>query len=215
MMKSLLTTVLAIAAISNFSIAQTVNYDIPIANTVGLELTSGDICTAPWVTEEAKQVSIGNSWGATWTSTNPGVATSILIELVFTVSDGVTPHPTTLNGIANNSVDPGAVVNCATGTPLSWNIDPADYNSMGSNTFLVDYTSSQTINQLDNLPYAGDPYMRVTVTYAGVGLSELNETPVELVRITDLMGRETEFTPNTPLIYVYSDGSVRREFRIE
>ena len=37
----------------------------------------------------------------------------------------------------------------------------------------------------------------------------------ELIRITDLMGRETEYKPNTPLLYIYSDGSVERVFKVE
>lgn len=36
-----------------------------------------------------------------------------------------------------------------------------------------------------------------------------------LVKIVDLMGRETEFKPNTTLIYMYSDGSSERIFKLE
>lgn len=47
-------------------------------------------------------------------------------------------------------------------------------------------------------------------------ISELSSnTDKELVGIYDLMGRTTEFTPNTPLIYVYSDGTCVRVFRLE
>ncbi len=35
-------------------------------------------------------------------------------------------------------------------------------------------------------------------------------TDRELVKIVDFMGRETTFKPNTPLIYIYSDGSTER-----
>jgi uncharacterized protein (TIGR02145 family) len=44
---------------------------------------------------------------------------------------------------------------------------------------------------------------------------ELLPVEKELLRITDLMGRETEFTPNTVLIYVYSDGTTERVLQIE
>ena len=30
-----------------------------------------------------------------------------------------------------------------------------------------------------------------------------------------MMGRETSFKPNTPLIYVYDDGSIEKVFTIE
>ena len=36
-----------------------------------------------------------------------------------------------------------------------------------------------------------------------------------LIQILDLMGRETTFKPNTPLIYVYDDGSIEKVFTIE
>ena len=48
-----------------------------------------------------------------------------------------------------------------------------------------------------------------------VGINELSSTTKELLRIVDLMGRETTFKPNTPLIYVYDDGSTERVYRVE
>ena len=36
-----------------------------------------------------------------------------------------------------------------------------------------------------------------------------------VIRITDLMGRDTENKPNTPLIYIYSDGTTERVFKME
>ncbi|MDC0272157.1 fibrobacter succinogenes major paralogous domain-containing protein [Crocinitomicaceae bacterium] len=50
---------------------------------------------------------------------------------------------------------------------------------------------------------------------SGVGLIELNDTPKTLVKIVDLMGRETEFRPNAVLIYIYDDGSTERLMKIE
>lgn len=39
--------------------------------------------------------------------------------------------------------------------------------------------------------------------------------PAQLVRIIDYLGREVEFKPNTPLIYMYSDGTIEKVFRLE
>ena len=39
--------------------------------------------------------------------------------------------------------------------------------------------------------------------------------PAHLVRIVDYLGRETEYKPLTPLIYIYSDGTIKREFQVE
>jgi len=50
--------------------------------------------------------------------------------------------------------------------------------------------------------------------YSSLGLApiELNKN---LIQILDMMGRETTFKPNTPLIYVYDDGSTEKVFTIE
>lgn len=47
------------------------------------------------------------------------------------------------------------------------------------------------------------------------GIEELFSGEKVLIKVTDLMGRETKFTPNTPLIYIYSDGTIERVFKIE
>lgn len=47
------------------------------------------------------------------------------------------------------------------------------------------------------------------------GLEELVNSEKELVKIIDLTGRETEFKPNVPLIFLYSDGSHERVMEIE
>ena len=46
------------------------------------------------------------------------------------------------------------------------------------------------------------------------GITELS-TSKYLIKILDMMGRETTFKPNTPLIYVYDDGSTEKVFTIE
>ena len=37
----------------------------------------------------------------------------------------------------------------------------------------------------------------------------------QLIKIVDLLGRETPFKPNTPLLYIYNDGSVERKMIIK
>ena len=46
------------------------------------------------------------------------------------------------------------------------------------------------------------------------GLEELYSKEVELLKVVDSMGRETEDEPNTLLIYIYSDGTTERVFRL-
>ena len=45
-------------------------------------------------------------------------------------------------------------------------------------------------------------------------IEELNLNGQELVKIVDLLGRETPPISNTPLIYIYSDGSIKRVFKL-
>ena len=46
-----------------------------------------------------------------------------------------------------------------------------------------------------------------------IGEFELNKKKLEM--IVDFMGRETEVIPNTPLIFIYSDGSRERVMKVE
>ena len=48
----------------------------------------------------------------------------------------------------------------------------------------------------------------------GIENNTLN-TPKQLLRIVDLMGRETPYKPNTVLIYVFDDGSTEKVFKLE
>ena len=48
-----------------------------------------------------------------------------------------------------------------------------------------------------------------------VGMDELFSTSKQLLKIVDLMGRETPYKPNTVLIYVYDDGSTEKVFKME
>ena len=51
-----------------------------------------------------------------------------------------------------------------------------------------------------------------------IDLTDINEIQKEqkvLLKIVDLLGRETEFKPNIPLIFIYSDGSKERVMKLE
>ena len=43
----------------------------------------------------------------------------------------------------------------------------------------------------------------------------LQNEEIHPIKIVDYLGRETSFKPNTPLIYLYSDGSTKRIMRLE
>lgn len=52
---------------------------------------------------------------------------------------------------------------------------------------------------------------------SGLGTATLQASDMkkELVKIVDMMGRETENKPNTPLIYMYSDGSTEKVMHLK
>ena len=57
-------------------------------------------------------------------------------------------------------------------------------------------------------------YFSTNCTNCTSSLTELTSSK-NLNQILDMMGRETTFKPNTPLIYVYDDGSTEKVFSVE
>lgn len=49
----------------------------------------------------------------------------------------------------------------------------------------------------------------------GLGVEDLVEAPIQLMKIVDLLGRETENKPNTVLIYQFSNGTTKKVFWAE
>lgn len=70
-----------------------------------------------------------------------------------------------------------------------------------------------------NTSYILDDWGNVTVSEScdcfTSSLTELSNTPKQLLKIVDLIGRETTFKPNTPLIYIYSDGTTEKVFKMD
>ena len=101
------------------------------------------------------------------------------------------------------------------------------------NTYINKYTESGAVTLpwlLLFIPNVEDPATS-TLVYSGneidalnhvlydqwlqnANINEANNTEKELVKILDQLGRETSFKTNTPLIYVYSDGSTKKIFTI-
>ena len=56
-----------------------------------------------------------------------------------------------------------------------------------------------------------DSIITIDLSMNFTGIGELNNTPKQLIKIVDVLGRETPFKPNTPLLYIYNDGTVERK----
>lgn len=163
--------------------AQIVIYDIVPADFIGLELTSGDICSAPFSgPEEAKQMAMSNTWGFSWTSTGSGTPSSIDIEFFNTITDGGGSHPTTLNTTASGNVVNGTAINCSGGSiNNTWSISPASYVPSGLNTFNVNFSGSSMVNQFDHFVGTSDVYFRVTVDYTPCTAPTVQEVVTNIV----------------------------------
>ncbi len=141
---------------------------------------------------------------ATYMLTNAaGCDSLVTLNLVIntTPSNSVTQTGTTLtadaSGLTYQWVDcdnNNSPINGETGqsfTPINTGNYAVEITSTNctitSDCFIVDYTS----------------------------IDELFPENKELVKIVDLLGRETKFVPNVPLIYIYSDGSAERKIITE
>ena len=68
-------------------------------------------------------------------------------------------------------------------------------------------------NYLTDLNVPNDSYCK-TFFLGYIGIEEMQPNSKTRIKITDLMGRETEYKPNSVLIYHYSDGSIQKIFTL-
>lgn len=131
-------------------------------------------------------------------------------------------------GDLSDTSSQSVTVNSAPATPtITQNVNQLTSSSANSYQWLdaqmatIPGETNQTFNPISSGVY----YVEITdgngctavsnaFNFTYVGLNELDlKNNVELIKITDLMGRETEFQLNTVLIYVYSDGTTKKVFR--
>jgi uncharacterized Ntn-hydrolase superfamily protein len=91
---------------------------------------------------------------------------------------------------------------------VSQSMDP-----MGSPSFLVSVRTPDNsgIEPIDSLQILFDQLHSCGLS----GIHGLNIEPKKLVKIVDFMGRDAEFKPNTPLIFIFSDGTHERLMKLE
>ena len=73
------------------------------------------------------------------------------------------------------------------------------------------WSTSNWMNRVDS----GTSFSTNCGNSCKVGLEELSTFPKQLVKMIDLMGRETVFKTNTPIIFLYLDGTTERVFKFE
>ena len=80
-------------------------------------------------------------------------------------------------------------------------------NGGGTNLYICD--------ELYDYALSLNPISSIVPECGFTNIPELYSQDKELIKIIDILGRETIVKPNTPLIYIYSDGSSERVFEIE
>jgi len=131
---------------------------------------------------------------ATWSSTN------------WTFAGGNIDATSSFSTNCNNS-------SCfCTPTFSSINETALDYYTAPSGTI---YTADGVYT--DTIPNAAgcDSIITIDLSMNYTGLNELLKNSKKLLKITDLMGRETTPQKNKVLIYIYSDGTTERIFKFE
>ena len=95
---------------------------------------------------------------------------------------------------------------CDINLNLSIQVDDAAWSS-------ANWTNASSNYNLDQQNYFSEN-CNIPSSCFTLSLTELT-TSKNLIQILDMMGRETSFKPNTPLIYVYDDGSTEKVFKME
>ena len=105
-------------------------------------------------------------------------------------------------------------------------LNAANGNNTAMTTFISDDNNNLTCIEVDDTEWSTTNWTSIgsqssfsedcnnDCSSSTVGINELS-TSKNLIQILDLMGRETAFKPNTPLIYVYDDGSIEKVLTIE
>ena len=70
---------------------------------------------------------------------------------------------------------------------------------------------SVTLNNLAGC----DSIVNLNLTITTTGISEIVNNKSNLIKITDMLGQETPYRRNTPLFYIYDDGTVEKRIVIE
>ncbi len=93
---------------------------------------------------------------------------------------------------------------------MQWHLDDPvdDWERNRNNIIYYDYQNNRN-------PFIDNPEYAQLIWENPLDINELSSAPKQLIKIVDVSGRETPFKPNTPLLYIYSDGAVEREMIIK
>jgi len=170
--------------------------------------------TPPTATDNCAGVITGT------TTTTAPILTLGTSTITWTFDDGNGNVSTQTQNVINPSIDNSVTVNGATlmanqavGSYQWVDCDNAFAPINGENS--QSFTASVTGNYAVEIEDEGCVVTSACELIDFSGLEELNLSKKELVKIVDLMGRETKMVLNTPLIFIYSDGTMERVMEFE
>jgi len=154
------------------------------------------------------------------TVTTAPITTLGTSTITWTFDDWNGNISTQTQNVVNPTIDVTVTVNGAT---IESNEAGASYQWLDCNDSLVpilgetnqDFTATITGNYAVEINVFGCVATSGCELIDFTGIDELTFGNKKLLKIVDLMGRETTFKTNTPLIYIYSDGTLERVFELE
>lgn len=201
----------------------------PINNDVDIDLT-GVILTAQlsgasyqWLDCQENYAPVA---GQTFQNFNVDSTGFYAVELTYTDCFGTQVDTSAcvfvdcISGIDNDVTQSGAQLSAdMNGASYQWLYCDSNYAEIPGATY-QNYTATVPGQYAVRITYSNlcetievDTSSCHLVNIADV--QELVLNPAELVKVVDLLGRETPIRPNIPLIYIYSDGSIKRVFKLE
>ena len=81
------------------------------------------------------------------------------------------------------------------------------------NNILVNVSGDYSVTLINSVGCDSIANLNLTVTTTGV--LDITNNKSSLVKITDMLGQETPYRRNTPLFYIYDDGTVEKRIVIE
>jgi hypothetical protein len=134
---------------------------------------------------------------------------SIFLEGSFQINTG-SYYDTLLN---INSCD--SVVN--TNLTIGQNTSSYDTLSVGAsivwNGMPLNVSGDYSVTLINSV--GCDSIVNLNLTVTSTGISEIANSKSNLVKITDMLGQETPYRKNTPLFYIYDDGTVEKRITID
>lgn len=159
-------------------------------------------------------LNIGNTTNNTLYRSTDGISWSISnngIPAAHNTFDYLSIDSTTLFSVGAILVPFNAAIYGSNDEGQSWQ----QYSVNGLENYPLAWNASLTFGEFMFIhvqSFSGNAVFR-TDNLASV-TNEQNATETKLVKIVDLLGRETEFQPNVPLIYIYEDGSTEKKMVI-